>query len=318
VGIDNNVIALPSREVLILTCNPLSIIPSMGLEKSAWLTIHLLASDYTASGNKPQFAVLDFNLPKQLSENDFEDYLRALSGECKSLGISIVGGHTGKYPGTNFTIVGGGVLFGIAEKGSYVTPAMALEDDVIILTKGAAVEATAVLAFSHQAQIRNKLGSRMLSTAKKYWRKASTVREATIAASVGIKEEGVTAMHDATEGGVLGALHELSLASRRHVHADPSKIHVSQETMSICRLFGLDPLTTLSEGSLILTCRPDRVDELQRTLRRNSIPNYRIGEVGTKGKGTLWLKSGGTSPKRFVPPSSDPYWTVYERGASRA
>jgi hydrogenase maturation factor len=272
----------------------------------------LLASDFTTSANQPQFAVFDFNLPRELDENDLTNYVRALGKECKRLGISIVGGHTGKYPGSAFTVVGGGVLFGIAAKSACLTPRDVREGDSIILTKGAAIEATAILSHSRETEILKTLGSRVLASAKHYLYKASTVKDATIAVSVGIKADGVTSMHDATEGGVLGGLNELAIASRKNLSVDPGRIHVSTETRSICTLFGIDPLTTLSEGSLIITCRPDKTEEIRKKLRRNHISNFEIGSVEESTGGSLKLtgKTGRTS--KFVPADADPYWAVYE------
>src|SRR2546428_5337234 len=153
-GLDNAVIALDADHVMIVTADPLSMIPSLGMEDSAWLTIHELASDLTTSAVSPQFAVLDYNLPPELRMEDFERYITRMSDECRRLGIAIVGGHTGKYQGCDFTIVGGGVVMGIAPKHRYLTPAMAGDGDKVILTKGAAIETTAVPARAFPETVR--------------------------------------------------------------------------------------------------------------------------------------------------------------------
>ena len=44
-GLDNAVISLGGKKVLVVTSDPLSVIPSVGLKESAWLSVHLLASD---------------------------------------------------------------------------------------------------------------------------------------------------------------------------------------------------------------------------------------------------------------------------------
>ena len=313
-GYDNAVISIGGRKVLILTSDPLSIIPRVGMKESAWLSIHLLASDLTTSGIPPNFAMLEFNLPPALSLTDFGRYLRALSDECSKLGIAIVGGHTGRYPGCGFPIVGGGVLSGLADEGGYVAPSMVMRGDDVILTKGAAIGATAVLARSFPGRVKERCGDAVHRKGLSYLRRCSTVKDALTAVSVGMREEGVTSMHDATEGGVLGGLHELSLASGRPISVREKEIFVSDETRSICSLFKLNPLVSVSEGALIITCRPDVTEQIRKRLRKNGIEAFAIGVVARERKPGLWLAGGGDGngkPLLFVPPETDKYWNVY-------
>lgn len=315
-GFDNAVLSLGNRRVLVLTADPLSIIPSIGMEESAWLTIHLLASDFTTSALNPQFAVLDFNLPAELQLKDFGEYIKALSRECKELGISIVGGHTGKYPGCDFTIAGGGVLFGIGDEDKYLTPAMMSQGDRIIMTKGAAIATTGFLSRLFPKKVNERLGRELLETAKSYLFRCSTVKDAILASSVGISN-GVTSMHDATEGGVLGALYEISSASKRVIVVERDRIFVSRETRSICSLFGLDPFVSLSTGTLIITCRPDKVEEVQAKLRRNRIESFLIGEVTDDRQVGLRISTRGNKAKPFIAPESDCYWSAYSKAVRR-
>ena len=93
----------------------------------------------------PQYGIFDLNLPPQISNSEFQRYWATFDTECKKLGISIVGGHTGRYQGCDYTIIGGGVLYAVGEIDKYLTSSMARNGDQIILTKGAAVETTAIL-----------------------------------------------------------------------------------------------------------------------------------------------------------------------------
>src|SRR5436853_3491051 len=153
-GVDNSIVRLSGGRVLAATTDPLSYIPSLGPKASAWLSVHLLASDLTTSGFSPQFGLFDFNLPPTLSHASFTKYWRSFHQECKKLGLSIIGGHTGRYPGIDYTIVGGGVLMAIGPEDHYLTSSMARNGDDVVLTKGAAIETTAVLtrAFPHRVR----------------------------------------------------------------------------------------------------------------------------------------------------------------------
>ncbi len=312
-GFDNGIISLGGGEVLVLTSDPVSIIPSMGMQESARISVHHLASDFMTSGLKPQFAAFDFNLPLELEVADLEDYIKSLGRECRKLGISIVAGHTGWYPGSGFTVVGGGVLFGLGGEAEYVTPAMANSRDDVLITKGAAVEATGILARAFPDMLKARIGSATWRRAASYISKTTCVEDARIAAGVGLRSEGVTSMHDATEGGVLGGLSELAEASRKPLIIEPRKIFVSAETRQICATFGLDPLTTLTGGTLIITCVPKRTEELVSRLSKNGIPNFVIGKVGVGGRRGIWESRAPRKPRFMGSPGRDRYWEAYDR-----
>ncbi len=315
-GLDNAVISLGGRKVLIVTSDPLSVIPSIGMKESAWLSVHLVASDLTTSGVSPQFAMLDLNLPPDMELPAVSTYLEAVGDECRKLGIAIVGGHTGRYPGSGYTVVGGGMMFSVAERDAYVTPAMAKPGDAVVITKGAAIGATAVLAHSFPAAVEDKVGRALLRKARSRLRDCSTVRDAQAAASVGLREN-VTSMHDATEGGVLGGLFELSSACGLPVIVRHEEIHVPQEASAVCGVFGLDPLTTLSEGTLILTCRPQGVEDLRGALAEAKVECYEVGRISPRGKTKgLWVSSGGSRPLAHTP-GPDGYWEAYSDAAGR-
>lgn len=123
-------------------------------------------------------------------------------------------------------------------------------------------------------------------------------------------------MHDATEGGVFGALYELALSSGRTLRVDRRAMIVSEESGLVCRMFGLDPLVTVSEGTLLVTCRPDRSSEVLRRLSGKRIKAAVIGSVGRRGPGRLVTGSGGKA-LQYVPPKFDPYWDAYRIGLEK-
>jgi hydrogenase expression/formation protein HypE len=309
-GLDNAVISVGAGKVILVTSDPLSVIPSIGLRESAWLSVHLLASDLTTSGVNPQFAMLDMNLPPEMELASVGAYIKAIGDECRKLGVAIAGGHTGRYPGSGYTVVGGGTMFSIANRDAYVTPAMAKPGDSVVITKGAAIGATAVLAHAFPATVRKKTGAALLGKARSRLLDCSTVRDAQTAAAIGLHKK-VTSMHDATEGGVLGGLFELSSACGLPVIVDGDAIHVPDEAAAVCGAFGLDPLTTTSEGTLLVTCGPSAVRELKAALASEKIESFMVGRLGPKsgGKG-LWISTGGSKPKPHSP-SPDRYWSVY-------
>src|SRR5437879_12105968 len=66
-GVDNAIYRIGPERVLVATTDPLSYLPSLGPRASAWLSVHLLASDLPTCGFSPQFGLLAFTLPQGLS-----------------------------------------------------------------------------------------------------------------------------------------------------------------------------------------------------------------------------------------------------------
>ncbi len=313
VGLDNAVISIGGGRVLLVTSDPVSVIPAIGLETSAWMSVHLIASDYATSGLLPQFASFVFNFPRALGADQREDYLRSIGAECKRLGIAIISGHTGTYPGSDFTVVGGGSMFGFGKEGSFVTSAMARDGDVIMMTKGSAIEAAASLAMSFPLRTEKIVGARKAERARKMIRQTSTVEDSMAVASVGIGRNHVTSMHDATEGGVYGGLLEMATASGKSFHVDSSKVLITAEARAVCEAFGIDPFTSLSEGTLLLTCRRSVAESVGRKLARKGTQAREIGFV-RRGSG-LWLSNGNGHESRFLP-VRDGYWEAYSKATS--
>jgi len=314
-GLDNSIVRLSRGRVLVATTDPLSYIPSLGPKASAWLSVHLLASDLTTSGFSPQFGLFDFNLPPTLRDASFAKYWRSFHQECKRLGLSIIGGHTGRYPGIDYTIVGGGVVMAIGPEDDYLTSSMARNGDDVVLTKGAAIETTAVLTRAFPGRVRKTLGSTLFDKAWNYLYKVSTVADALAASSIGIRHRGVTAMHDATEGGVIAGLIELTTASGLGLMVDLEQIHVSPETQHLCDLFRIDPQVSLSEGSLIIASRPTKTEEVRAKLSSQRISSTIVGSLTSSFRGCKATTSKGTRSLRY--PDVDPYWKAYSKAIKR-
>jgi hydrogenase maturation factor len=118
-------------------------------------------------------------------------------------------------------------------------------------------------------------------------------------------------MHDATEGGILGALAEMADASRHAFFLEKSSVNVAPETLAVCSAFKIDPLATVSEGALILTVSPESADQVQMKLHRSGIAARQIGTV-KPGRG-LWVASSNGDARKMKPPV-DRFWSAYRRG----
>lgn len=313
-GVDCSVLRLGESRVIIVSTDPVSFIPSLGPEESAWLSVHAVASDVATSGVPPRFALFELNLPPSLSDELLGRYWKSIHTACKNLGISIIGGHTGRFQGCDYTVVGGSTMFAIGNEAAYVTSDMARAGDDLIATKSAAIEATAVLARSFPRTVEKGLGRETLEKARSLFKKISVVEDALTAGSVGLREDGVTAMHDVTEGGVLSAVLEMASASGLGVVVDSESIPIMNEVNGVCSLFRIDPKFSLGQGSLIVASRPAHTEGVMKAFRRRRIPASIIGRLMKNRRSTMRVKG---KMIRLAYPSQDPYWGAYWNGIKR-
>jgi len=315
IGVDNAVVRVASGTVAICTTDPISIIPALGATDSAWLSVNLLASDVTTSGFHPAFAVFDLNLPPTLEDEELETYWDGIDRACKDLGVAIVGGHTGRFVGCDYTIMGGGFMIALGSEETYLTSSMAQTGDVLLLTKGAAIATTGILGYAFPNTIEQKFGPKFLKQTQHYLHESSTVKDALTAVSIGVRDEGVTAMHDVTEGGVFGGIFELICASGKGAKIDKRAIHVAEETRQICEFFEIDPFNALGEGSLVISVRPEKAESVQTALVKAGVQSFKIGEVTSLEDRISVVDESGE--RRLEYPEKDTYWDAYWRAIGK-
>jgi len=118
------------------------------------------------------------------------------------------------------------------------------------------------------------LSDKLLKSAQRFFEKISVVKDGIIAFKTG----GVDAMHDPTEGGVIGGIHEMADASNLGVKVFEEKIPVAEETMEICKFFEINPLQLISSGAMLVAAKPEFAEDIITKLRREKIEASVIGE----------------------------------------
>lgn len=308
-GVDVGVVDLGNGQVMALTTDPFFIVPDYGWERAAWFAVHILASDASTSGLQPTYFTVDLNLPRDITRKQLERMWTATSKACDEIGMAIVTGHTARYDGCNYPMVGGATVVAVGQRDRYVTPAMAREGDAVIVTKGAAIEATGLFGVTFPQRIAAELGEEVARAAENLFYQMSTVKDAMAAVAVGVRDEGVTAMHDATECGVWGGLYEIAEASGVGMVIHQDAVVVRPEVKAICDHYGMDPYTSISEGTLLLTCRPQKAEAVLQRLQDAGIEATRVGEVVPRSEG-IQVVQGGTE-RELHHPRVDPFWTAY-------
>lgn len=306
-GVDVSVVDLHGGKAMAMTSDPLSLIPSLGLEESAWLSVHLMANDMATTGFAPMFGQFVLNLPANLSTNDFEIYWNYIHKFCKDIGVSITGGHTGFIEGQNSTIAGGGTFITIAPKEEILVSKYAKTGDSILVTKTSALSSAAILAMSFPETVKNKAGKEFYYSASASFYETSSLKDALIA--VEKENSEVTAMHDVTEGGVLGAIYELAVASGNGAEIFNEKLPIGEVQSAVCNLFSLDPRYCIGAGSMIITCKKENVSEIISRLETNHIPCTEVGTITEKSNGIKLVENNQTTDLIYF--EEDPYWKAF-------
>jgi len=310
-GVDVGVVDIGHGQVMVLTTDPVFVVPQYGWQRAAWFAVHILASDAATSGLPPSYLSIDLNLPRAITRQELGLLWTAIHEECRKLGISVVTGHTARYDGCDYPMVGGATMICVGPKSQYLTPRMAREGDLVILTKGAGIEATGIFAVTFGQQIAQQFGEPFARRAEQIFWQMSVVEDALTAVTVGVHDEGVTAMHDATECGVWGGLYEVAQASGVGMVVEKDKIPVLDEVVKICSHFGMDPYSAISEGTLIITCRPHKAREVLHVLGEKGILAALIGEVTPLKEGVQLIDGGRQMP--LTHPRVDPFWDAFRR-----
>jgi len=307
-GVDVGIVEIGDKAVS-FTCDPVFIVPEYGWERAAWFAIHIIASDAVTCGLKPKFLSIDLNLPMEMTKEQLEIMWDTMHRECERLGISVICGHTARYENCHYPMVGGATVVGIGETDEYVTPRMMRAGDKIIITKGPAIEATGIFATMFPQLIEKEFGHDFCEKVEQIFYKMSVVEDAITAVSVGVRENGITAMHDATECGIWGGLYELAQAAGLGVRIEKEQIVVEDCVTEICSYFDIDPYTSISEGTLIIACREHKAQDVVKALSQKGIRSSIVGELIEPEKGMVLVE--GRSEKKLEHPIVDPFWKAF-------
>lgn len=308
-GVDVGVLRVAPGVVMAATTDPIFVMPELGWERAAWFAVHILASDAATSGLQLRAMTVDLNLPPELSDADLGSLWSAYSAACADLGIAIITGHTARYAGCTWPMVGGATCIALGPEDRYITPAMAEPGDRVLITKGAAIEATALFAAAYGDRLTSALGAPVVDDARALLGAMTVVPEARAAAAYGVRDAGVTAMHDATEGGVVGGLLEIADASDVGMLVDLGRVPVRPEVAAVCEVAGMDPYNAISEGTLLLTARPQHAKGVLAALTGAGVEAAEIGEVLPRAAGRALVQDGRSRP--LVHPGPDPFWGAF-------
>src|SRR5690606_38445146 len=308
-GVDTAVLDLGNNLGMAVSSDPLSLIPAIGMQASAWLSVHLTANDLATTGFAPMYAQMVLNLPPGMAVDEFENYWLHIHRFCDELGVAITGGHTGLIQGQHSTVSGAGTMFLTAPLDKILVSSGAKPGDLVVLTKEAAMTSTSILAMSFPQTVINKLGREVYDTACENFYRTSSLPEALLAREVLEPYQELKAMHDVTDGGVLGAILEMAEASGCSVQVNNDALPIGYSQRQIASLFNIDPRFSVGAGSMVMAVKRGKEDILLRRLHAVGISAAVVGEFTAKPSTNVIIEDGEAKPLAFVGP--DPYWEAF-------
>lgn len=305
-GVDYGVLKV-GGQCLAMSTDPFFIIPAFGFGKAAWFAFHIIMCDVAVSGLKPKYLTIDLNLPPEMTEVQLEEMWKSVHAEAEKYDISIITGHTARYTGCNYPMVGGATSIAIGPENELRGPHKVKPGDKLVITKGPAIETTGLLAVLFPDKFVQAGGAQFQKEAADVYYQMSVMDDCAIARQF----PGVRTMHDATECGIWGGLYEMARAGAYGLRVEKELIPVQAPIKKTAKLFDFDPFCAISEGTLIAIVDPLEADPLVRALTTKGILSAVVGEVVAEKEGVVIIGDG--KAERLEHPKVDPYWILVDR-----
>ena len=241
VGVDCAAVDL-GEELCVLSTDPIT---AAG-ENLGTLAVHVCCNDAAACGAEPVGLLTTLLLPPDADEAFIEKTAREVSEAAVAAGVDVLGGHTEVTDAVNRPVISATVIARSPRHRLVSAAGMKCGDD-ILLTKWAGLEGTVILAEDFAEKLQGVWDREDFLLARGMKKYLSVVKESQVAMRL-----PVSAMHDVTEGGVLGAVWEMAEASGCGAALELEKIPVLDLTERACRALGIDPLRLISSGAMLI------------------------------------------------------------------
>jgi len=300
IGEDAAVVRL-GNERLVLATDPIT----FAADAIGLYAVTVNANDVAVCGARPRFFLATVLLPVDAGPETAERIFAGIADACRSLDCLWVGGHTERTADLARPVIVG-TMVGDLEGREPVSSGAARPGNLVLMTKGAGIEATALIAREKAKEIAGKVGKAILARARAYLADPgiSVVRDARIA-----RDAGARALHDVTEGGVVTGLWEMAEASGLGLRADGNAIFVREETRAVCEAVGIDPLEAIGSGALLAAAEPKKAQQILAALESEGIRAAVVGKFLERGAPRRITRGGRTKP--LAPPAVDAIARLY-------
>ena len=263
------------------------------------LAVHISCNDIASCGVEPLGLLVTILCPPGTSEQELEMIMDQLSCSAASINVDILGGHT-EITNAVTRFVLNCTAVGRCLRGKLISTAGAQNGDSLVLTKHAGLEGASIIAHEKEQELIKVLGNEVVNEAKAYMESLSVVKDGVKAAQF-----GVNAMHDVTEGGLLGAVWEMCEASKNGAEVYIDQIPVTMSTRRICEYYNINPYKLISSGCMLISAGDG--EGLVRHLKGEGIAAAVIGRLNGTMQKTM-ITEGVT--ELIPPPEADELYKV--------
>lgn len=297
-GEDCAAVELAAGEILILSTDPITATE----ENIGYLAVYVTLNDLAAAGAEPVGLMATLLLPPNYPQSRLEKIFTELRQTAAAQNLAILGGHTEVTDAVNRAVVSIAGVGKIKKDKALLNKTMQAGDS-IVMTKYAGLEGTAILAKAKAAELGGRFGADFIKRAQTLDQFLSVRPESQTA--MNCDAAGLKAMHDITEGGVLGALWELAVKAGRGLEADLTAVPILRETIEISEFFDINPYKLISSGAMLMIA--ENGEALAEALAAAAIPAKVIGHL-TDGQEKVACYAG--IRQAILPPAADEIYKV--------
>lgn len=299
-GSDYNTVDLDKGRVMVLSTDPLALSPGMGWARSAQLALQVITTDVAVSGVSPSHLLANWNLPPGMENETFAEAWQGFTGEAREVGLEIVGGHTGRYQGQDFPIVGAGTAFGIGDKSELLSGKLKPGDRIFCLNE-LGLEAAAIFSFYYPEKMAELTSQELINRLRGKFDRLSPTKTLSQMADL----PDIRVLHDIAEGGLIGGLQELLAGSELGASVSVSKLEIDPDVERACNRLDLDPIRVTSIGSGIATVDPARKESFMEQAAKANLEVQEVGRVTNSGPIELERSAGS---EKITEPVRDAFW----------
>ncbi|MEN4054199.1 MULTISPECIES: hydrogenase expression/formation protein HypE [Sulfurimonas] len=245
-------------------------------------------NDLAMMGAKPKYLTCSVIIEEGFATRELEKIVRSMKKELENNDAIVVSGDTKVVPrGSVDKIFINTTGIGEIQKEG-ISSNKITQDDVILVSRDVGRHGATIFAAREGIELSSDLRSDC----------ASLTHQVQALIDAGVQ---ITALRDATRGGVSAVLNEWAKQSNICIEVQEDSIPVSQEVYGICEMLGFEALSLANEGTFVLAIKKDSLQKALDVLHsfENSANAVEIAKVSDAYVGkVVLLSSYGT--KRFL------------------
>jgi hydrogenase expression/formation protein HypE len=245
-------------------------------------------NDLAMMGAKPKYLTCSVIIEEGFSTRELEKIVRSMKKELESNGAIVVSGDTKVVPrgSVDKIFINTTGIGEIQKKG--ISSNNISKDDIILVSRDLGRHGATIFAAREGIELSSTLESDC----------ASLTHQVQALIEAGVQ---ITALRDATRGGVSAVLNEWAKQSQICIEVNEESIPVSQEVYGICEMLGFEAVNLANEGTFVLAIKREDEQKALDILHsfENSSSAVTIAEVSDEYVAkVVLLSSYGT--KRFL------------------